>query len=85
MARSYNASRRDVDFNKDSLVWLDIYYFKILRLFKKLNILTNRLFRVLEKVGHLYCLELLASIKVYNVFPASKLRKDFNNPLLGQV
>ena len=60
-------------------------YFKTLRLFKKLDILTNRLFRVIEKVRHSYRLKLLASIKVHNVFLANKLRKDLNNPLLGQV
>ena len=60
-------------------------YFKILYPFKKLDILTNKSFKVLEKVGHLYRLELLASIKVHNVFPASKLRRDPNDPLPGQV
>ena len=49
----------------------------------KLNILTNKLFKVIEKVKNLYCLELLANIKVYNVFLASKLYKDLNNLLLG--
>jgi hypothetical protein len=85
MARSYNASRRDVDFDKDSLVWLDMRYFKTLRPSKKLDMPTNGPFRVIEKVGHSYRLELPASMKVHNVFPASKLRRDPNDPLPGQV
>lgn len=57
-------------------------YFKTFRLFKKLNILINRLFRVLKKISNLYRLKLLASIKVYNVFLTNKVRKDLNDPLL---
>ena len=41
-------------------------------------------YRVLEKVGaNAYRIELLASIKVYNVLNTSKLRKAADDPLLG--
>ena len=41
-------------------------------------------YRVLEKVGaNAYRIELLASIKVYNVLNTSKLRKVADDPLLG--
>ena len=41
-------------------------------------------YRVLEKVGtNAYRIDLPASIKVYNVINASKLRKAANNPLPG--
>ena len=41
---------------------------------------------MLEKIGtNAYRIELLASIKVYNVLNTSKLRKVADDPLLGQV
>jgi transposase InsO family protein len=84
MARSYNRSRRVVDFDVDDLVWLDMRYFTTTRPSKKLDFPTNGPFRVLEKVGSSYRLELPASMKVHNVFPAARLRKDPNDPLPGQ-
>ena len=43
------------------------------------------LFEILEQVGHSFKLKLPASIKVHPVFHAKKLRKDPDNPLLGQA
>ena len=83
MSRSYNSSQRLVDFDVDDLVWLDIHYFTTLRPSYKLDLPTNGLFKVLERIGHSFKLELPTSIKVYNVFLASKLRKDPNDPLLS--
>ena len=43
-------------------------------------------YRVLEKVGtNTYYIDLLASIKVYNVLNTSKLCKAVDNPLPGQI
>src|SRR6266568_191500 len=42
------------------------------------------LYKVLEKIGNLYKIELLDSIKVYFVFLPDKLRKAVMDPLLGQ-
>jgi transposase InsO family protein len=84
MARSYDSSRREVDFDIGDSVWLDMRYFKTLRPSKKLDMPTNGPFKVLEKVGNSYRLDLPATMKVYNVFPASKLRRDPNDPLPGQ-
>ena len=43
-------------------------------------------YRVLEKVrANAYRIELPASIKVYNVLNASKLRKAADDPLPGQI
>ena len=85
MAQSYNRSRREVDFTTDDLVWLDMRYFTSTRPSKKLDFPTNGPFRVIEKVGSSYRLELPASMKVHNVFPAAKLRKHPNDPLPGQT
>ena len=41
-------------------------------------------YRILEKVGHSYRLDLPQSIKVHPVFSLDKLQKASNNPLLGQ-
>jgi len=43
----------------------------------------DKLYEVLEQIGHSFRLKLLESIKVYLVFYAKKLCKDPNNPLLG--
>ena len=41
-------------------------------------------YKILEKVGHSYRLDLPQSIRVHPVFSLDKLRKASNNPLLGQ-
>jgi hypothetical protein len=41
-------------------------------------------YKIIEKVGHSYRLDLPQSIKVHLVFSPDKLRKASNNPLLGQ-
>jgi hypothetical protein len=38
-----------------------------------------------DKKGHSYKLDLLLAMRVHNTFYAEKLRKDPNNPLLGQA
>ena len=42
------------------------------------------LYRVLKKIGNLYKVELLNSIKVYPIFLLDKLQKAVNNLLPGQ-
>ena len=41
--------------------------------------------KIIEKVGFSYKLELPASINIHNVFLASNLRLDPDNALLGQI
>jgi hypothetical protein len=42
-------------------------------------------FEILEQVGHSFRLKLPETMKVYPVFHVKKLRKDLDNPLLGQA
>ena len=42
-------------------------------------------FKILERIGHSYRVELPDSIKVHNVFPADRLRKAADDPLPGQI
>ena len=45
----------------------------------------TRLYKIFSKVGNLYKVELLDSVKVYPVFLLDKLQKATTDPLLGQV
>ena len=51
------------------------------RLSKKLDDKILGPFKVVEKVGYLYRLELLVSIRIYNIFYPSLLRKAASDPL----
>ena len=42
-------------------------------------------YKIFSKIGNLYKIKLLNSIKVYPVFSLDKLRKATTDPLLGQV
>ncbi|KAK6580603.1 hypothetical protein PZA11_006839 [Diplocarpon coronariae] len=55
------------------------------RPFKKLSYPRASPFKIVEKVFSLYQLKLLNSIKVYNIFYLSRLRKDPSTPLDSQV
>jgi hypothetical protein len=42
------------------------------------------LYKIPEKIGHLYRIDLLETIKAHPVFSLDKLRKTSNDPLPGQ-
>jgi hypothetical protein len=42
------------------------------------------LYSIIYKIGNSYKVELLESIKIYNIFSPDRLRKAANNPLPGQ-
>jgi hypothetical protein len=43
----------------------------------------DKLYKILEQIGHFYKLKLLKLFKVHLVFYVEKLRKDLRTPLLG--
>jgi hypothetical protein len=51
---------------------------------RKLDYPTNGRFKVLEKIGHSYRLELPDTIRIHDVFPTDKLCKAADDPLPGQ-
>jgi hypothetical protein len=63
---------------------LDIRHLPTQRPSRKLDYPTNRRFKVLEKIGHSYHLELPDTIHIHNVFPTDKLHKAADDPLPGQ-
>ena len=42
------------------------------------------LYKILEKIGNSYKVDLLETIRVHPIFSLDKLRKASNDPLLGQ-
>lgn len=80
-----NAHRRPVDFKVGDYVWLDMRYYRTERPSKKLDFPINGKFLIVEKVGHSFKLALPDTMKIFDTFPAEKLRKAANDPLPGQV
>jgi transposase InsO family protein len=83
--RDVNTHRRPVDFDVEDRVWVSTKPWKTLRPSRKLDHQMAGPFKILERIGHSYRVELPDSIKVHNVFPADRLRKAANDPLPGQV
>ena len=84
MEKQANKHWREPDFDVKDSVWVSTKGWKMERPSRKLDYQMAGPYRILEKVGHLYRLDLLQSIKVHPVFSPDKLRKASNNPLLGQ-
>ncbi|KAI0993838.1 hypothetical protein K3495_g14346 [Podosphaera aphanis] len=59
-------------------------YYKSQRQSKELDFPTNGKFKIIEKVGNAFSLQLSPSIAINNTFPPDKLRKGANDPLPGQ-
>ena len=80
-----NRQRRDVDFEVGDLVWVTTKNWKTDRPSRKLGHQTAGPYRILEKVGNSYKVDLLVSVKVYPILSLEKLRKAADDPLPGQV
>ena len=85
MVKSANAYRREVDFAKDDYVWLDIRHWNTARPSLKLDNKNSGPFKIIEKKGNSFRLDLPASMKIHPVISPEKLRKSANDPLPGQV
>ncbi|KAM3065105.1 hypothetical protein ACMFMG_012250 [Clarireedia jacksonii] len=84
MAKQANKRRRPVDFQVGDYVWLDMRHLPTQRPSKKLDYPTGGRFKVLERIGHSYRLDLPSTMRIHDVFPADKLRKAADDPLPGQ-
>lgn len=82
--RQANKKRREVNFDVGDKVWVSAKTWRTERPSKKLDYQQAGPFKILAKEGHSFRLDLPGNIKVHPVIHASKLRKDPDDPLLGQ-
>jgi hypothetical protein len=67
------------------MVWVITKNWKTERPSRKLDYQIAGLYKIISKIGNLYKVKLLDSVKVYPVFSLDKLWKAAIDPLLGQV
>ena len=85
MIKSANFHRREVDFDVEHYVWLNIKSWNTVRPTLKLDNNNSGPFRIITKDSNSFKLDLPASMKIHPVMSPDKLRKSTNDPLLGQV
>lgn len=76
--------RREIDFDIGDYVWVTTKEWKTGRPSKKLDSQMEGPYKILERVGNAYKLDLPTSIKVHPIIAASRLRKAANDPVPGQ-
>jgi hypothetical protein len=82
--RQADRHRREIDFDVGDYVWVTTKEWKTGRPNKKLDSQMEGPYKILERVGNAYRLDLPASIKVHPVIAANRLRKAASDPVPGQ-
>ena len=85
MTAEANKHRREPDFDIGDWVWLSSKNYNIDRPSRKLGPKVIGSYRILDRVGYSYKLDLPPTMKIWPVIHARYLRKDPRNPLNGQI
>lgn len=83
MKRNADRHLREANFQVGDKVYLDTHHWKTERPSQKLDNPYAGPFTITSKVGESYRVNLPVTMRIHNVFPPNKLRKDSGTPLPG--